>query len=535
MNAAVRFVDRNTLYHSLLVIVIPWVCFLTRPDVSLAGEQAAGPALPSSPQSGIQRNRVILGDKLGPLIFEREGLTTPVIIPSEIASTFIRGMRKVEQAKPGEKTAAAPFVRTRGPELEQVYRAASPSVVLIVIAGGQAHGSGFLISRDGWLITNHHVAEHARLSDGLTREVIVHLGRLNKDGLMEPLQQRFAAEVYKWDSKRDLALLKLKGMPADTPLPFLNLSEANAKPGEDVASLGHAGLSLMWALKPGVVQAVGKYVLDSAAVFRTWDTKVSSATASSLGLGYEDVKKAVESRLQTYGNVLLVQATCPILPGDSGGPLLNLKGEVIGVNAFCSYDEAGGRANYFVHATELKEFMRERPGEPMTYLPSLWDAEADACAVYDLDGDGKPETMMIYKTTPGDPRPKMTLVGIGLDLSERSDLSNYVVTLGDQILKTDAPGIYQARAMRLQEYIVNTGDALISAYDLNEDGHFETVFLDRDMDGKNAIELRSAGPGKPYQRQVSAASSTILLDSSRIPEQWRERYKKVLKAFAGGS
>lgn len=494
---------------------------------------------PTAPASSVvqQTNRpppAVRIDKLGPLTVSGRNLSGPTVMAHQVAEQLILGLRSTQKDKPRGMMSSVRLEATRGADLSKVYRNAAPSVVLIVVAGGDGHGSGFLVSQDGWLVTNHHVAKEATLSDRLTREATVHLGRLNKEGYMEPIPEQYTGVVYKWDQKRDLALLRLVTSPSDSTLPHLTISDVSPQPGDDVVSLGNAEISLMWSLKPGVVQAVGKAFLDSAAIFKTWDKKLRSATLGSTSPAYDDVRRAVESQLAQHGDVLMLQSTSPILPGDSGGPLLNLNGEIVGVNDFCRIDEDGGRANYFIHAKELKAFLEDKPQEPMQDLPSLWDVEANSCAVYDLDGDGKPETMLLYNISLDDSGPVTNLVGIGCDFSERSDLSKYVVTSGDHVLKTDSVGIYQDHAMHFQWYMVNTGQELVSGYDLNENGHFDTVFLDRGMKGKNIVELRSAGPGKPYVIQ-SRDNTKIVLDNERIPQQWRERCQKIVNSLQGAS
>jgi S1-C subfamily serine protease len=512
----------------VILVLLLFVGLVNQPPICCFGGEPVMPA----PSVTNRLPPVARMDKLGPLTVSVRNPSNPTVMAPQVAEQLIFGLRRTQKDNGRGIMSAAQLETTRGADLSKVYRNAAPSVVLIVVAGGDGHGSGFLVSPDGWLVTNHHVAKEATLSDRLTREAIVHLGRLNKDGYMEPIQEQFTAEVFKWDQKRDLALLRLVPNPSDSTLPHLTISDANIQVGDDVVSIGHAALSLMWSIKPGVVQAVGKYVLDSAAIFRTWDQKLKAATLGSTGLAYDDIRRAVESKLTQYGDILVIQSTSPILPGDSGGPLLNLNGEVVGVNAFCGFEETGGRANYFIHAKELKAFLEDKPQEPMQDLPTVWDVEADSCGVYDLDGDGKPETMLLYKISLADSGPVTNLVAIACDFSEGSDLSKYVVTSTSGVLKTDSVAIYQDRAMQFQWYMVNTGKELVSGYDTNEDGHFDTVFLDRSMAGKGVVELQSAGPGKPYVIQ-SRGKTKILLDSDRIPQRWRERCEKIRQALAG--
>ena len=136
-------------------------------------------------------------------------------------------------------------------------------------------GSGFIIDDDGYIVTNNHVVAEAdeikvRLADG----------------------KEFDAEVIGRDSKTDLALIKIKGARDLKPLP-LGDSE-NLKVGTWVVAIG-SPFGLEQTVTAGIVSAKGR----------------------SIGAGpYDD----------------FIQTDASINPGNSGGPLINLKGQVIGIN-----------------------------------------------------------------------------------------------------------------------------------------------------------------------------------------------------------
>ena len=142
----------------------------------------------------------------------------------------------------------------------------------------QVSGSGFIITHDGYIITNNHVVEDASnilviLSDGTELD----------------------AEVINTDSFSDLAVLKAEGtMPG---VAVLGDSD-NLKPGETVIAIGSPLGDFRNSVTVGVVSATG----------RTLDT----------GSGYE-----MED---------LIQTDAAINSGNSGGPLVNLAGEVVGIN-----------------------------------------------------------------------------------------------------------------------------------------------------------------------------------------------------------
>jgi serine protease Do len=139
----------------------------------------------------------------------------------------------------------------------------------------QTGGSGFLITADGYIVTNHHVIKDAT-------EITVILG----DG------REYPATVKGSDPRTDLAVVKID----EKNLPHLSFGDSDVlKIGEWVVAIGNP-FGLEATLTVGVVSAKGRQDLGIAS--------------------YED----------------FIQTDAAINPGNSGGPLLNLHGEVIGVN-----------------------------------------------------------------------------------------------------------------------------------------------------------------------------------------------------------
>jgi serine protease Do len=146
----------------------------------------------------------------------------------------------------------------------------------------QAAGTGFVISKDGYIITNSHVVE------GATKIEIAFYG--DEDG------EVYEAKVVGRDQLTDSALIKLTQMPKH-PLQEAKLGDSTQMaPGDWVMAIGNP-FGLSHTISVGVVSAVGRPL--PVADLRTQD---------------------------------VIQTDAAINPGNSGGPLLNLRGEVIGVN-----------------------------------------------------------------------------------------------------------------------------------------------------------------------------------------------------------
>ncbi len=147
-----------------------------------------------------------------------------------------------------------------------------------VMIGG---GSGVVISPDGWMLTNDHVV--AQIKTRKTWPVML------------PIRKRYMADLVGNDETGDLALLKIK----------------------DAKNLPHVPLGDSDALKPGhLVVALGN---PYSHAFRTAEPTVTFGIVS-----------AVHRNQITYSDA--IQTDAPLNPGNSGGPLINLDGELVGIN-----------------------------------------------------------------------------------------------------------------------------------------------------------------------------------------------------------
>lgn len=139
----------------------------------------------------------------------------------------------------------------------------------------QSLGSGFVISKDGYILTNAHVVKDAD-------KIIVRLS----DHRERP------AEVKGMDERTDVALLKIEG----DGLPVVKIGNSeNLEVGEWVLAIG-SPFGLEYTVTQGIVSALGRSLPSDA-------------------------------------YVPFIQTDVAVNPGNSGGPLFNLRGEVIGVNA----------------------------------------------------------------------------------------------------------------------------------------------------------------------------------------------------------
>lgn len=144
-------------------------------------------------------------------------------------------------------------------------------------------GTGFIVSQDGLILTNKHVVTDEQADYTV----------LTNDG------QKFPAEVLARDPVQDLAILKIN---TQTSLPVVKLGNSdNLQIGQSVIAIGNVLGEFRNSISVGVISGLGRTI-----------TATSGGTAEVL-----------EGIIQTDAAINL---------GNSGGPLLNLKGEVIGIN-----------------------------------------------------------------------------------------------------------------------------------------------------------------------------------------------------------
>ena len=147
-------------------------------------------------------------------------------------------------------------------------------------------GSGVIVSKDGYILTNYHVVGDA---DEITVETYN--------------EREFEAEIVGADSLSDVAVIKIKEKVNDLPVAYLGDSD-KLRPGDWVMAIGNP-FNLSSTVTTGIVSALGRH----------------------------------QSGISMYQN--FIQTDAAINPGNSGGALVNIEGELIGINTMI-YTRSGG-------------------------------------------------------------------------------------------------------------------------------------------------------------------------------------------------
>jgi len=245
-----------------------------------------------------------------------QGALTLALVGGSVFGVNLLNDREVATAsativESGQTVAAVPLASTAAtattlPSVSSVAASASPATVMVLNMGrtgtAQAVGTGFIIDSSGVIVTNNHVVSGAT-------SVKVQLP--GTDG------ETYDATVVGTDAQTDLAVLRIE----ETGLPTLTLgSSAELGVGDWVVAIGNAlALDGGPTVTAGVVSALGRDVEQAA----TSGTRPGQATTSAIAL-YD-----------------LIQTDAAINEGNSGGPLVNMQGEVIGINTLGSSDAQG--------------------------------------------------------------------------------------------------------------------------------------------------------------------------------------------------
>jgi S1-C subfamily serine protease/phage FluMu protein Com len=235
------------------------------------------------------------------------------------------------------------------------------------VGGNQmSTGTGFLIDRRGWVATNNHVASMATTA---SRAKLITGQKIELEGIIAIVPER------------DLAIIKLKSMPPNFTL--LDISyDGKPKIGTTVYTYGHPK-NQDFSLAKGIVSRV-----------LTTSELVSEQPGHLL------------TKINSPADALWIQTDATVLPGNSGGPLLDEQCHVLGINTFANLDAHFGFASHVKYLRELVEKSVDKamplkspdaaapPGQQITLSREKLQQTFDAAAAFGW----KPANAEQYKT-----------------------------------------------------------------------------------------------------------------------------------------
>jgi 2-alkenal reductase len=252
-------------------------------------------------------------------------------------------------------------------KLTQIYERANPGVVAIRVLSqeGGGLGSGFVIDEQGHIVTNYHVVRDAEDLE-----------------IAFPSGYKTRGEILGTDSDSDIAVIKVDAPSEElSPLP---LGDSNqVKVGQIVVAIGNP---------------LG------------YDGTMTTGIISSLGRTLDSLHEAPGGNFFTAGDI--IQTDAAINPGNSGGPLLNLDGEVVGVNfaiQSTSIDLSGNPVNsgigFSVSINMVKRVVPDLITKGYYDYPYMGVSSLPEITIYLQETLDIPQTSGVYilDVTPGSP------------------------------------------------------------------------------------------------------------------------------------
>ena len=278
--------------------------------------------------------------------------------------------------------------------LTRLYRQANPSVVYIVVTSGETgfaasggSGTGWVYGEDGTIVTNNHVVRA-----GSTYEVVF------------PNGDRMEAELIGADPDSDLAVLQVESLPEDVgPLPL----------GDgDSIEVGQFSIA--------IGNPFGEQSSMSLGIISGLDRSLPSQRTTTAG--------------STYSLPAVIQTDAPINPGNSGGPLLNLDGEVIGVNAaIASSSGSSSGVGFSIPVDVVKRVVPSliEGGEvAYPYMGVSFDGEISLSEL-ELYGISQTRGAYVIDVSPGSPAGEAGLVGADPETGRGGDL---IVAIDERVI-----------------------------------------------------------------------------------------------------
>jgi 2-alkenal reductase len=311
-------------------------------------------------------------------------------------------------------------------ELEQslinVYQIANPAVVYILVPP-IGTGSGFVYNDEGYIVTNNHV-----VTDGTTFEVVFAGG------------ERQRAELAGTDVDSDLAVLKVDTLPEGVrPLSLANSDDLQV--GQLTVAIGNP-FGEQGSMSLGIISALGRSLESQR--------------------GLLDVNNS-------YSLPRVIQTDAPINPGNSGGPLLNLNGEVIGINSAISTDTGiNSGVGYAIPVNAVHRIVPSLIAEGSYSYPYMGAGFDDEISLDEQTTFGLSQTQGAYvlNVNPGTPAAEAGLVAASPTTGRGGDL---IVALDGRSITNFAD---------LNAYLTfNTEPGQTIEVTVLRNGQMETLFL----------------------------------------------------------
>lgn len=346
----------------------------------------------------------------------------------------------------------------------EIYKQYGKAVVLVFATDGSAQGSagtGSIISKEGEVITNAHVVS----KEGTPyKKVFIYLKPDRLVGSMkDDLKLRYKATIVDIDPNLDLALLKIEDPPADlATIAFVDPDMVEV--GEPVIAIGHPETGGLWTLTSG---------------------SISSVVKDFQGVEGKDV----------------FQTETSVNRGNSGGPLLNAYGQMVGINTCISRRATDGLTitdiNFSLKSSVPVEWMRRRKLMNLAYVRPETPGDGSGTQLAANDSKPSADTKAPPKVEKSEPKTVIAIVDPpkGEDVAEDPEFNKAASTTAnvsssrtlDSNKKRAAPTdvkpkhLTKARPYKLDAFVSDRVKEIRALEEIMEDSQKE---LDRRRGGK---------------------------------------------------
>ena len=197
--------------------------------------------------------------------------------------------------------------------LSKLFDRVKGSVVQITVSNNDprasALGSGFVYDNAGHIITNDHVIRNRSYNDTQTNNVTV--------TFLD--EKSYKAKIIGSDPFSDLAVLQIENLTNQTLMPLPLSNSSNVKIGEHVIAIGNP-FGLSGSMTEGIISGLGRVI-------------PSQNPGSPEGPESPPDQQNILAPQASFSIPEIIQTDAAINPGNSGGPLLDLNGQVIGINS----------------------------------------------------------------------------------------------------------------------------------------------------------------------------------------------------------
>lgn len=351
----------------------------------------------------------------------------------------------------------------------------------------QASGSGVIISEDGYIVTNNHVVEGAeKIEVTLTDRRIVE------------------AKIIGRDPNTDIALIKIN----EKGLPFVRIGDSDhVQIGEWVLAVGYP-LGLESTVTAGIVSAKGR---STGIIGNDLLQKQQQELNRSRGGNIESAQPFINSAIESF-----IQTDAVINKGNSGGALVNTRGELIGINSNIM-SPSGYYAGYgfAVPVNIVKKIADDfvKFGEVKRGLIGVTFRPLDAATAIELEVK---DVNGLYVT----------------DISPGGAAEKAGIKEGDIIVKLDNKPIYYSSDLQEKVYRLRPGDKVNLTY--KRDGREREVSLTLQEEVKPKVEEKTASSASAATLFNKLGASFVAASADKKAELGIQSGVVVTQVHSGG-